>query len=168
MNPWIAKAVILAASIVMVVIRAPHGRRNRGLKVARSCKGPREVTLLTLAWVGFIVPLIWVVSLSSPSPSTRFVLGRSLPVSCALWEGSGGFTGHIRTWAHTGRSPLNCARTIDSLRKGSTATSLIQCTRRCSFIPSAKRWCFRTGLRHRRTWWRLEFSSHFASAQRKG
>jgi hypothetical protein len=25
MNPWIAKAVILAASVVMVMIRAPHG-----------------------------------------------------------------------------------------------------------------------------------------------
>jgi protein-S-isoprenylcysteine O-methyltransferase Ste14 len=62
MSPWIAKAVILAASVVMVVIRAPHGRRSRGVKVARSCKGRREVALLTLAWMGFIVPLIWVVS----------------------------------------------------------------------------------------------------------
>jgi len=53
MNPWIAKAVILAASVVMVVIRAPHGRRSRGVKVARSCKGPREVALLSLAWMGF-------------------------------------------------------------------------------------------------------------------
>ena len=62
MNPWIAKAMILAASVAMVVIRAPHGRRSRGIKVARSCKGPREVALLTLAWMGFLVPLIWVVS----------------------------------------------------------------------------------------------------------
>jgi hypothetical protein len=36
MNPWIAKAVILAASVVMVVIRAPHGRRSRGVTVARA------------------------------------------------------------------------------------------------------------------------------------
>jgi protein-S-isoprenylcysteine O-methyltransferase Ste14 len=62
MNPWIAKAVILAASVVMVMIRAPHGRRSRGVKVARSCKGPREVAVLILAWMGFLVPLIWVVS----------------------------------------------------------------------------------------------------------
>jgi protein-S-isoprenylcysteine O-methyltransferase Ste14 len=62
MNPWIAKTLILAASVVMIVIRAPHGRRSRGIKVARSCKGPREVVLLTLAWMGFLVPLIWVVS----------------------------------------------------------------------------------------------------------
>jgi protein-S-isoprenylcysteine O-methyltransferase Ste14 len=62
MHPWIAKAVILAASVVMIVIRAPHGRRSRGVKVARSCKGPREVALLTLAWMGFLLPLIWAVS----------------------------------------------------------------------------------------------------------
>jgi protein-S-isoprenylcysteine O-methyltransferase Ste14 len=62
MHPWIAKAVILAASVVMIAIRAPHGRRSRGVKVARSCKGPREVALLTLAWMGFLLPLIWAVS----------------------------------------------------------------------------------------------------------
>jgi protein-S-isoprenylcysteine O-methyltransferase Ste14 len=62
MNPWIAKVVIFAASVAMVVIRAPHGRRSRRVNVARSCKGPREVALLTLAWIGFLVPLIWVVS----------------------------------------------------------------------------------------------------------
>jgi len=61
MNPWIAKAVILAATVVMVVIRAPHGRRSRGVKVARSWKGPREAALLTLAWMGFLIPLLWVV-----------------------------------------------------------------------------------------------------------
>lgn len=60
MNPWIARALILAASVVMIVIRAPHGRRSRGVKVARSCKGPREVALLTLVWMGFLLPLIWV------------------------------------------------------------------------------------------------------------
>jgi len=62
MNAWIAKGVILSASVVMIVIRAPHGRRSRGVKIARSCKSPREVALLTLAWIGFLVPLIWVVS----------------------------------------------------------------------------------------------------------
>lgn len=28
MNPWIAKAVILAASIALIAIRAPHGQRS--------------------------------------------------------------------------------------------------------------------------------------------
>src|SRR4030095_13358324 len=34
---------------------------SRGVKVARSCKGPREAALLTLVWMGFLVPLLWVV-----------------------------------------------------------------------------------------------------------
>jgi len=59
---WIAKAVILAATAVMLAIRAPHGRRSRSIKVARSHKTPLETLLLVLAWIGFFVPLIWVVS----------------------------------------------------------------------------------------------------------
>ena len=59
---WIAKAVILAGMVVMMAIRAPHGRRSRSIKVARSLRTPLETLLLVLAWVGFFVPLIWVVS----------------------------------------------------------------------------------------------------------
>jgi len=62
MNPWIAKAVVLGASVVMVAIRAPHGNRSRGVKTVKSCKGTREVVLLVVAWIGFFVPLIWVAS----------------------------------------------------------------------------------------------------------
>src|SRR5262245_10486263 len=62
MNPWIAKAVILAASVVMIAIRAPHGKRSRAVKTVRSSKSTREVVLLTLAWIGFLVPLLWVVA----------------------------------------------------------------------------------------------------------
>jgi protein-S-isoprenylcysteine O-methyltransferase Ste14 len=60
MNPWIAKAIVLAATVVMMAIRAPHGRRSRNVKVARSYKTPLEAGLLVLAWVGFVVPLIWI------------------------------------------------------------------------------------------------------------
>jgi len=62
MNPWIAKAVVLAATVVMMAIRAPHGRRSRSIKVARSHKTRLETGLLVLAWVGFLVPLVWVAS----------------------------------------------------------------------------------------------------------
>src|SRR5262245_5732263 len=62
MNPWIAKTVIVAASVVMIAIRAPHGNRSRKVKVARSCKSRREIIVPTLAWSGFVVPLVWVVS----------------------------------------------------------------------------------------------------------
>src|SRR5947209_4968411 len=60
MNPWFAKAVVLLASIVMVVIRAPHGQRSRTIPVVRSRKGPREIALLTMAWIAFCLPLIWI------------------------------------------------------------------------------------------------------------
>jgi len=60
MSPWFGKAIILAGSVVMVVIRAPHGQRSRGVKVARSKRGPLEIVLLTLAWLAFFVPLVWV------------------------------------------------------------------------------------------------------------
>ena len=62
MNPWFAKAIILASSIVMVIIRAPHGQRSRGVKVVRSARGALENVLLTLAWLAFFVPLVWVAS----------------------------------------------------------------------------------------------------------
>ena len=62
MNPWFAKATILASSIVMVIIRAPHGQRSRGVKVVRSRRGTLEIALLTLAWLAFLVPLVWVVA----------------------------------------------------------------------------------------------------------
>jgi protein-S-isoprenylcysteine O-methyltransferase Ste14 len=62
MNPWIAKAVVLTATVVMMAIRAPHGRRSRNVKVAKSHKTPLETGILTLAWVGFLIPLIWVAS----------------------------------------------------------------------------------------------------------
>jgi len=61
-NPWIAKAVVLAGTLTMLAIRAPHGHRSRHVKVAISCKTPLETGLLVLAWVGFVVPLIWVAS----------------------------------------------------------------------------------------------------------
>ena len=60
LDPWVAKAAILVSSIVMVVIRAPHGQRSRGVKVAKSRKGPLEVALLTIAWLAFFVPLLWI------------------------------------------------------------------------------------------------------------
>jgi protein-S-isoprenylcysteine O-methyltransferase Ste14 len=62
MNPWIAKALALAGTVVMIAIRAPHGHRSRIVKVATSYKTPLETGLLVLAWVGFFVPLIWVAS----------------------------------------------------------------------------------------------------------
>jgi protein-S-isoprenylcysteine O-methyltransferase Ste14 len=60
MNTWFATTVVLLASIVMVVIRAPYGQRSRAITVVRSRKGPLEIVLLTIAWVAFFFPLIWI------------------------------------------------------------------------------------------------------------
>ena len=62
MNPWIAKAAVLAGTLTIIAIRAPHGRRSRNVKVVKSLKTPLETGLLVLAWVGFFIPLIWLVS----------------------------------------------------------------------------------------------------------
>src|SRR5882672_11472210 len=62
MNPSIAKAVVIAGTVMMIAIRAPHGRRSRSVKVAKSHKTALETGLLVLAWVGFFVPLIWIAS----------------------------------------------------------------------------------------------------------
>ena len=62
MNPWIAKALVLAGTAVMMAIRTPHGYRNRRVKVAKSYKTRQETGLLVLAWIGFFFPLIWVAS----------------------------------------------------------------------------------------------------------
>ena len=62
MSPWFGKAIILASSIAMVIIRAPHLQRSRGVKVVRSGRGALELVLLTLAWLAFFVPLVWVVA----------------------------------------------------------------------------------------------------------
>ena len=62
MNPWIAKALVLAATVVMIAMRAPHGQRSRRVKVAKSHKTRLEAALLILAWLAFFVPLGWIVS----------------------------------------------------------------------------------------------------------
>ena len=60
MSLWVAKVIILLASIVMVAIRAPHGQRRRGIPAVRSRKGKLEIVLLTIAWLAFFLPLIWI------------------------------------------------------------------------------------------------------------
>jgi protein-S-isoprenylcysteine O-methyltransferase Ste14 len=59
-NLWVAKVIILLASIAMVAIRAPHGQRSHGIPVVRSRKGKLEIVLLTIAWLAFFLPLIWI------------------------------------------------------------------------------------------------------------
>jgi protein-S-isoprenylcysteine O-methyltransferase Ste14 len=89
MNLWYAKAVILASSIVMVIIRAPHGQRSRGIKIVKSRKGALEIALLTIAWLGFFLPLVWVFTsvlafADYPLRLVPFIAG-SLCLALGLW-----------------------------------------------------------------------------------
>ena len=45
---------------MMIVIRAPHGQRSRGLNVVKNRKGRLETGLLTFAWFAFLLPLVWI------------------------------------------------------------------------------------------------------------
>ena len=62
MNPWFAKATAIAAVVTMVAIRAPHGSRSYKHKVARSWKDRRETAVLAVAWLAFLIPLVWALS----------------------------------------------------------------------------------------------------------
>ena len=62
LNPWYAKGVVLAASVAMIAIRAPHGHRSGRIQVVKHRKDWREKALLTLAWASFFIPLVWVVA----------------------------------------------------------------------------------------------------------
>ena len=89
MTVWYAKAVILASSIVMIIIRAPHGQRSRSVKVVKSRKGSLEVALLTIVWLGFLVPLVWIATpllafADYPLRPAPFVTG-TLGLAIGLW-----------------------------------------------------------------------------------
>ena len=61
MNPWVAKVMILAGSIALVVIpHRLHGKPGRAHKAVRSRKGPLEIVLLALVTIGLLLPLLWV------------------------------------------------------------------------------------------------------------
>src|SRR5215471_7115484 len=89
MSPWIPKAIILAATVAMFVIRAPHGKQSRAAKIAKSYKGPREKLLLALAGMGFSAPLVWlftpVLSFAEYPPRPSLVLLGSAIFAAGLW-----------------------------------------------------------------------------------
>jgi len=62
MDPVYGHAATAAALVAMIALRAPHGHRSRTVPVARSRKGALEVGLLTVAWIAFLLPVIWLAS----------------------------------------------------------------------------------------------------------
>jgi protein-S-isoprenylcysteine O-methyltransferase Ste14 len=89
MNPWFAKAVVLIATIVTVLIRAPHGKRSRTVKVAKSRKGLLEASLLAVVWMAFFLPILWIATpwlafANFPLNPFPLILG-SLLLALSLW-----------------------------------------------------------------------------------
>src|SRR5262245_56976355 len=89
MNPWLPKAVILFATIVMIAIRAPHGQRSRTVVIAKNRKGRLETAMLTLVWLGLPLPLIWITTpwlsfAEYPLRPASFLVGVIL-LAAGLW-----------------------------------------------------------------------------------
>jgi protein-S-isoprenylcysteine O-methyltransferase Ste14 len=89
MNPWFAKAVILASSIVMFLIRGPHGQRSHTIKVVKTRKGGLETGLLIFATLTFLLPLAWIASpvfsfADYPLRPTNFIIG-TVGLAVGLW-----------------------------------------------------------------------------------
>jgi protein-S-isoprenylcysteine O-methyltransferase Ste14 len=89
MNPWYAKAVILLASVVMVAVRAPHGQRSRAVPIVKDRRDRLEVVLLTMAWIAFFLPLLWIITplfsfADYPLHPVPFVSG-TLLLALGLW-----------------------------------------------------------------------------------
>jgi protein-S-isoprenylcysteine O-methyltransferase Ste14 len=89
MNSWWAKFVILASTVAMVAIRAPHGQRSRTIKVVKARKGGLETGLLTFATLTFLLPLVWIASpvfsfADYPLRATNFIIG-TVGLAVGLW-----------------------------------------------------------------------------------
>ena len=60
-TPTIAKAAFVLLAVGWYVIRIPHVRRSRRTPIARSSRGPREITLLLISLTGLgIIPLLYI------------------------------------------------------------------------------------------------------------
>lgn len=54
-------SAVLAGTVVLIAIRAPHGQRSRSVAVTRNRRGALENVLLAVAMVAFCAPLTWLV-----------------------------------------------------------------------------------------------------------
>ena len=62
MHPSLPAILIVTAALVMGILRAPHARRGRSVSVVQSRQTWAETALVGLAWTGFLLPALWVVS----------------------------------------------------------------------------------------------------------
>jgi protein-S-isoprenylcysteine O-methyltransferase Ste14 len=59
MNPWFAKAIVLASTLALVIIPASL-HRGVAITVVKNRKGRTERLLLILTSLGFFLPIVWV------------------------------------------------------------------------------------------------------------
>ena len=62
MHPSFPAIIIVTAGLVMGILRAPHARRGRSVRVVQSGATWSETALVGLAWTGLLLPGIWVLS----------------------------------------------------------------------------------------------------------
>ena len=139
------------ATAVMIAIRAPHGRDSQRIKVIKSHRTPLEAVLLTLAWLGFFIPLIWI---ASPAFSFAEYPLRIVPLIAGIVAFVIGLWLFYRSHADLGTNwsiTLECARSIDSSHRGSTGGFDTRCTPRWCSMESPMRSSSRIGWRVRRT-----------------
>ena len=86
---WVAKAISLLTTMVMVAIRAPHGRRRRRMHAVKSRKGKLEIALLSIAWLAFFLPLLWIatplLAAADYPPRPVLLFAGTLCLTLGLW-----------------------------------------------------------------------------------
>src|SRR6476660_7826328 len=161
MNPWVAKVVVLAATLTMIAVRAPHGRRSRNVKVVRSHKTSLEAGLLALAWIGFVIPLIWLASPVLSFAEYPLRLGPLVAgVICfviGLWLFYKSHADLGTNWSIT----LEVREQHRLITQACIVGSAIRCTRHWCCIPLARRSSSRTGSQVRRILSRSQSLSRF-------
>jgi hypothetical protein len=65
----------------MIAIRAPHGQRSRTIPVATSRKSLLEIFVLTVAWMAFFTPFVW---MSTSVLSFADYPLRPIPYACGI------------------------------------------------------------------------------------
>jgi protein-S-isoprenylcysteine O-methyltransferase Ste14 len=81
-SPWFAKAAVVTGFIAVGLIRMPHMRRSRRIRIARSRTGPRETIRNRLSQVAALLPLVWIAT-----PAFAFADYRLRPLAFAAGGG---------------------------------------------------------------------------------
>lgn len=90
MDPLIGKAAVFLSLFLFILIRWPHGNRNKDLQVNEDRKDGLEVGLLIGAWLGTtVIPILWMTTrlfqfADYPLHPVTFGIGVALAAS-GLW-----------------------------------------------------------------------------------